>query len=121
MTDSINLSEKFSRFSDHWSPKILSELNDFHIKAVKIQGEFVWHKHDDTDELFWVVGGEFTMRFRDKDVLVKVGEFIVVPIGVEHMPVAEHEAQVVLIEKKGTVNTGDATDSDKTVSDLESI
>jgi len=121
MPDKINLSDKFALFNDHWSPKILSELNDFQLKAVKFQGEFVWHKHDDTDELFWVIDGEFTMRFRDKDVLVKAGEFIVVPTGVEHMPVADSEVQVVLIEKKGTLNTGDAENNEKTVEDLESI
>jgi mannose-6-phosphate isomerase-like protein (cupin superfamily) len=121
MPDKINLTDKFALFSDHWSPKIMAELNNFYIKAVKFEGEFVWHKHDDTDELFWVIDGEFTMRFRDRDVLVKAGEFIIVPIGVEHMPVADSEVQVVLIEKKGTLNTGDAGVSEKTVGDLESI
>jgi len=121
MPDKVNLHDKFAVFTDHWSPKIMSELNDFHIKAVKFQGEFVWHKHDDTDELFWVIEGEFTMRFRDKDVVVKAGEFIVVPTGVEHMPVADSEVQVVLIEKKGTLNTGDADSNEKTVEDEESI
>lgn len=121
MTDKINLGEKFATFNDHWSPKILTELNDFHIKAVKFEGEFVWHKHDDTDELFWVIDGEFTMRFREKDVTLTAGEFIVVPMGVEHMPVADQEVQVVLIEKQGTLNTGDADTNDKTVTDLESI
>lgn len=121
MPDKVNLNDKFALFNDHWSPKIMSELNDFHIKAVKFQGEFVWHKHDDTDELFWVIDGKFTMRFRDKDVLVKAGEYIVVPTGVEHMPVADSEVQVVLIEKKGTLNTGDAEGSAKTVENLESI
>lgn len=121
MMNKINLSDKFALFHDHWSPKILTELNDFHIKAVKFKGEFVWHKHDDTDELFWVIDGEFTMRFRDKDVHVKAGEFIVVPMGVEHMPIAENEVQVVLIEKQGTLNTGDAKTNHKTVEELESI
>ncbi len=121
MPNKINLDDKFALFSDHWSPKILAELNDFHIKAVKFEGEFVWHKHDDTDELFWVIEGEFTMRFHDKDVLLQAGEFIVVPMGVEHMPVADSEVQVLLIEKQGTLNTGDAEESDKTTTELESI
>jgi len=121
MPDKINLSDKFAKFNDHWSPKILTNLNDFHIKAVKFEGEFVWHKHDDTDELFWVIDGSFTMRFRDQDVVVNAGEFIVVPQGVEHMPVADNEVQVVLIEKQGTLNTGDAETNTKTVEDLESI
>lgn len=121
MPDSINLMEKFALFNEHWSPKIVGELNDFHIKVVKLQGEFVWHKHDDTDELFWVVDGSFVMQFRDKNVTVKAGEFIVVPKDVEHCPLAEEETQIVLIERKGTINTGDAQDSDKTVTNLQTI
>ncbi len=104
----INLEDKFARFSEHWSPKILAKLNDYHVKAVKLQGEFVWHRHDDTDELFVVTKGNLVIRFRDRDVTIGAGELLVVPKGVEHMPVAEEECEVLLIEPAGTANTGDA-------------
>jgi mannose-6-phosphate isomerase-like protein (cupin superfamily) len=104
----INLEDKFARFSEHWSPKILARLNDYHVKAVKLQGEFVWHKHDDTDELFLVTKGSLVIRFRDRDVSLGPGELLVVPTGVEHLPVAEEECEVLLIEPAGTLNTGDA-------------
>ena len=104
----VNLQEKFAKFSDHWSPKIVGALNDLHIKAVKVKGEFVWHSHDDTDELFLVITGSLVIRMRDGEVSVGAGEFFVVPRGVEHMPVAEQECDVLLFEPAGTVNTGDA-------------
>jgi mannose-6-phosphate isomerase-like protein (cupin superfamily) len=104
----VNLEEKFARFSEQWNPKILAKLNDYHIKAVKLQGEFVWHKHDETDELFLVTKGSLVIRFRDQDVALGPGELLVVPKGVEHMPVAEEECEVLLIEPAGTLNTGDA-------------
>ena len=104
----VNLQEKFAKFSDHWSPKIVGALNDLHIKAVKVKGEFVWHSHDDTDELFLVITGSLVIRMRDGEVSVGAGEFFVVPRGVEHMPVAEHECDVLLFEPAGTVNTGNA-------------
>jgi mannose-6-phosphate isomerase-like protein (cupin superfamily) len=104
----VNLQEKFAKFSDHWSPKIVGALNDLHIKAVKVKGEFVWHSHDDTDELFLVITGSLVIRMRDGEVSVSAGEFFVVPRGVEHMPVAEQECDVLLFEPAGTVNTGDA-------------
>jgi mannose-6-phosphate isomerase-like protein (cupin superfamily) len=119
--DKVNLKEKFALFNNHWSPKIVGDLDDYHIKVVKIQGEFVWHKHDDVDEVFLVVDGQFTMQMRDANVIVKAGEFIVMPAGVEHCPFAEEECQVVLFEKAGTVNTGDATGSDKTVAEPDRI
>ena len=104
----VNLEEKFARFSAHWSPKILARLNDYLVKAVKLRGEFVWHRHDETDELFLVTRGILMIRFRDHDVTIGPGELLVVPKGVEHMPVAEEECEVLLIEPAGTPNTGDA-------------
>ncbi len=104
----VNLREKFAKFSDHWSPKIVGRLNDLHLKAVKVKGEFVWHSHEDTDELFLVTRGSLTIKLRDRDVAVSAGEFFVVPRGVDHKPVAEEECEILLIEPAGTVNTGDA-------------
>jgi mannose-6-phosphate isomerase-like protein (cupin superfamily) len=103
----INLAERFSRFTEQWSPKVVARLNDYEIKIVRIQGEFVWHAHDDTDELFLVLAGELTIRLRDGDVVLSAGEMYVVPRGVEHCPVATDEVQAVLIEPTGVVNTGD--------------
>lgn len=107
MPPKIALAEKFGRFADTWSPKILAGLNGQHVKAVKLLGEFVWHAHADEDELFLVVRGAFRMEFRDGAVDVGEGEMIVVPRGVEHRPVAEREAWVLLFEPAATVNTGD--------------
>ena len=106
--DVVNLEDKFGRISEHWSPKILAQLNDYHIKAVKLRGEFVWHRHDETDELFLVTKGSLVIRFRDRDVVLGPGELLVVPKGVEHLPIAEEECEVLLIEPAGTPNTGDA-------------
>lgn len=103
----VNLSEKFSLFQDYWNPRIVGELNGQQVKLVKIQGEFVWHKHDREDELFFVVAGQFRMEFRDKTVELKEGEFLIVPKGVEHRPVAEEEVSVMLFEPMTTLNTGD--------------
>jgi len=104
----VNLDERFSMFTERWSPKVVARLNDYEIKIVRIQGEFVWHTHDDTDELFLVLAGELTIRLRDGDVVLSAGEMYVVPRGVEHRPVASDEVQAVLIEPTGVVNTGDA-------------
>ena len=104
----INLDGKFALFSDHWTPRIIGRLNDFHIKAVKLQGAFVWHKHDETDELFIVHKGALTIKYRDRDVRLAAGDIHILPKGVEHMPVAEAECEVLLIEPAGTLNTGDA-------------
>jgi mannose-6-phosphate isomerase-like protein (cupin superfamily) len=104
--EKVNLQDKFGQFHEHWSPKIVGEVNDSYVKLVKFLGEFVWHHHDNEDELFLVTKGTMRMRFRDRDVMVGEGEFIVVPRGVEHMPVAEHEVQVILLEPKSTLNTG---------------
>lgn len=104
----INLAEKFSRFSDHWSPRIVAELNGQHAKLVKFRGEFVWHHHEHEDELFLVVRGAFRMEFRDRTVELREGELLVVPRGVEHRPVAEEEVCVLVLEPASTVNTGSA-------------
>ena len=103
----IDISQKFLQFTDHWSPKIIAQMNDNHIKLVKIQGEFIWHSHPDTDEVFVVVEGAMGIHLRDKDVKLKAGQICVVPKGVEHKPYAENECHVMLIEPAGTVNTGD--------------
>ena len=116
----INLAQKFSLFNDHWSPKIIAEVNDAYVKLVKFQGEFVWHQHEHEDELFLVVKGTLLIKLRDRDLWLHEGEFAVIPRGVEHMPVASDEVQVVLLEPKATVNTGDAQ-SDRTVTQLERI
>ena len=104
--ETVNLAQKFSTFSDYWSPKIAAELNDSHIKLVKLKGEFVWHHHDDEDELFLVVKGRLLIKLHDRDLWVNEGEFVVIPKGVEHLPVAQDEVHVVLIEPKTTLNTG---------------
>lgn len=104
--DAVNLSTKLAQFDDHWNPRIVAELNGQHVKLVKFEGEFVWHHHDNEDELFYVVRGEFRMDFRDRSVAVREGEFIVVPRGVEHRPVAEREVEVMLFEPASTLNTG---------------
>ena len=104
----INLADKLALFREHWSPKIVAELNGQHVKLVKFQGEFVWHHHEHEDELFLVVAGAFRMDFRDRSVELRAGEMIVVPRGVEHRPVAEREVAVLLFEPAATVNTGSA-------------
>jgi mannose-6-phosphate isomerase-like protein (cupin superfamily) len=116
----VNLAEKLSLFSEHWSPKIVGELNGQHVKLVKLQGEFVWHHHDEEDELFLVVNGRFRMEFRDREVWLEEGEFIVVPRGVEHRPVAEEEVSVLLFEPASTLNTGNVRD-EMTVAELDRI
>ncbi len=112
--EKVNLTEKLALFHEHWSPKIVGELNGQHVKLVKFVGEFVWHKHDHEDELFLVVKGRFRMDFRDREVQLEEGEFLIVPRGVEHRPVADEEVQVLLFEPAGTLNTGDVRD-DRTV------
>ena len=102
----VNLLQKFSLFDDHWSPKIVGELNGQQVKLVKLQGEFVWHKHDNEDELFFVVKGCFTMELRDQNIELNEGEFLIIPKGVEHKPVAENEAWIMLFEPSATLNTG---------------
>lgn len=118
--EKVDLHHKLSLFDEHWSPKIAGELNGQHVKLVKLFGEFVWHHHDDEDEMFLVVKGRFRMDFRDESVWVEEGEFIVVPCGVEHRPVADEEAHVLLFEPAATLNTGNVRD-DLTVEELERI
>ena len=103
----INFTEKFSLFSENWSPKVIAELNDYQFKLAKLKGEFVWHKHDDTDEAFIVLDGDLTILFRDGQVNLTAGEMFVVPKGIEHKPLAENECQVLLIEPKSVINTGE--------------
>lgn len=102
----INLAEKFSGFAEQWSPRIVAELNDSYVKLAKLQGEFVWHHHENEDELFLVVKGQLRIKLRDGELLLREGELAVIPRGVEHCPVAEEEVQVLLLEPKSTLNTG---------------
>jgi mannose-6-phosphate isomerase-like protein (cupin superfamily) len=108
MINKINLTEKFALFTDYWSPKILAECNENYLKVAKFKGEFIWHKHDNEDELFLVIKGKLCIRLRDQDIHLEPGECVVIPKGTEHMPVAEEEVEVLLIEPKATINTGDA-------------
>ncbi|MGE5278377.1 MAG: cupin domain-containing protein [Acidobacteriota bacterium] len=118
--EKVNLAQKLSLFSERWSPKIVGEVNDCYVKLVKVQGEFVWHKHDREDELFLVVSGHLKIRFRDGDLELAPGELVIVPKGVEHMPVAAEEAHLALIEPKTTLNTGNVV-NDRTVAMLDRI
>ncbi|WP_432477530.1 cupin domain-containing protein [Nocardioides sp. GXQ0305] len=104
----VDLADRLASFSDLWSPKVVARMNDYEIKVVKIQGDFTWHSHPDTDELFLVVDGELTIQLRDRDVTVGAGQLYVVPRGVEHCPRADGEVHALLIEPRGVVNTGDA-------------
>src|SRR5688572_32662177 len=115
---SINLKEKLTKFSEHWSPKIIAQLNDYHLKLAKVQGEFVWHDHPETDEVFFVVKGKLKILFRDGEVFLSEGEMFVVPKGVEHKPVAENECHIMLIEPSGTVNTGEVVDERTAPNDI---
>jgi mannose-6-phosphate isomerase-like protein (cupin superfamily) len=118
--EKVNIAEKLALFEEHWTPKIVGEPNGQHVKLVKLLGEFVWHHHDDEDELFLVVNGRFRMEYRDRSEWIEAGEFVVVPRGVEHRPVAEEEAHVMLFEPASTVNTGNVTD-EKTQEALDRI
>jgi mannose-6-phosphate isomerase-like protein (cupin superfamily) len=118
--ETINLKNKFSLFSDYCNPRVLGEVNDCQIKAVKLKGEFIWHHHDNEDELFLVTRGTLRMKFRDREAVVREGEFVIVPRGVEHLPVADEEVHIVLIEPKSTLNTGNIT-NERTVAQLEHI
>jgi mannose-6-phosphate isomerase-like protein (cupin superfamily) len=106
--DKVNLAEKLSLFDEHFSPKIVAMLNDYEVQVVKASGEFVWHRHDDTDDFFLVLKGKLTIQMRESDVMLEAGELFVVPKGVEHRPRCDEEAHVLLIEPTGTPNTGDA-------------
>ena len=116
----VNLAQKFAQFADYWSPKIVGELNGQQVKLVRFQGPFVWHHHDEEDELFYVVAGRFRMEFRDRAEWIEQGEFIIVPRGVEHRPVAEAEVQVMLFEPRTTLNTGNVR-NERTLERLDTI
>jgi mannose-6-phosphate isomerase-like protein (cupin superfamily) len=118
--EKVNLAHKFNLFQDYWSPKIVGELDDSYVKLVKLKGEFVWHHHEAEDELFLVVKGRLLIKLRDRDIWLEKGEFVIIPRGVEHLPIAEKEAHVLLLEPKSTLNTGNVR-SEKTVTDLERI
>lgn len=118
--DKVNLRQKLASFSDHWSPKIIADLNGQQVKLAKFVGEFTWHHHEHEDELFMVMKGRFRMDFRDREVWLEEGEILVVPRGVEHRPVAEEEVEILLFEPASTLNTGNVVD-EKTVRELERI
>ena len=107
MVEVISLEQKFSLFAERWHPRIVGEVNDSYVKLARLQGEFVWHKHEKEDELFLVIKGQLTIRLRDGELTIHEGEFAIIPRGVEHLPVAEEEVQVMLLEPKTTVNTGE--------------
>jgi len=118
--DKTNLTAAFARFSDFWSPKIVGEVNDAYVKLAKLKGAFIWHKHEQEDELFLVVKGHLRLRLRDRDIELDPGEFFIVPRGVEHRPVADEECHVLFLEPKTTLNTGNVV-NERTVADLERI
>lgn len=117
----INLEEAFGRIPEPWQPRLAGRVNDVHVKLAKLEGEFIWHRHEHEDELFLIVKGTLRMRFRDRDVILRSGEMLVVPRGVEHLPVAEEgEVHVLLVEPASTVNTGDVVD-ERTVVELDEV
>ncbi len=118
--EKVNLAEKLSLFNDYFNPKIVGELNGQQVKLVKFKGEFVWHHHDNEDELFYVVKGSFDMQMRDKTIIVNPGEFLIMPRGVEHRPVAKEEVEIMLFEPATTLNTGNIV-GEKTVTNLEKL
>jgi mannose-6-phosphate isomerase-like protein (cupin superfamily) len=120
MIDKVNLAEKFALFSDTWSPKIVGEVNEFSVKLAKLSGEFVWHFHEHEDEMFLVISGSLNMQFRDRSVTVNPGEFIIVPAGVEHNPLAETETQIVLFERSTTAHTGNVK-TERTVRNFQRL
>jgi mannose-6-phosphate isomerase-like protein (cupin superfamily) len=120
MIRTVNLAETFAKFSDQWSPKVVGEVNDNLVKLVKLQGEFVWHHHDLEDELFLVVKGRLRIRLRERDLVIEPGEFVIIPRGVEHLPIAEEETHVLLFEPGTTLNTGNVR-NDRTVHALDRL
>ena len=116
----INISQKLAQFNDHWNPRIIGELNKQHVKLAKIKGEFIWHKHDDEDEMFLVLKGTLKIEFRDRTETIQENEIIIVPMGVEHKPIAEEEVSIMLFEPATTINTG-ALENERTRKNLESI
>jgi len=120
MIETVNIIEKLSQFSDYWNPKVVGELNGQHVKLVKLHGEFIWHKHENEDEMFFVINGILKIEFRDKTVSINPGEFIIVPKGIEHKPIADDEVSIMLFEPDTTLNTGD-TKGELTRETLERI
>ena len=120
MVQKVNLREKLALFQDYWSPKVAGELNDSHVRLVKLKGEFVWHHHDTEDELFLVLHGHLVIRLRDGEVHLDPGEFVIIPHGIEHLPVAEDEVHVLLLEPKSTLNTGNVR-NERTVPELARV
>ena len=120
MIEKVNLADKFNLFSEHWNPKIVGQVDEFHVKLAKLQGEFIWHHHENEDELFLVVKGRLQIRLRDGDVWLDEGEFVIIPRGVEHMPVALEEVHLLLFEPATTRNTGNVAD-ERTVEELDRI
>jgi mannose-6-phosphate isomerase-like protein (cupin superfamily) len=118
--EAVSLIEKLSSFQECWSPKIVGELNDSFVKLVKLKGEFVWHHHEAEDELFLVLKGSLLIKLRDRDIRVEQGEFVIIPSGVEHLPIAEEEVHVMLLEPKSTLNTGNVA-NERTVAELDRI
>lgn len=118
--EKANLAQKFRLFQDYWSPKIVGELNDSYVKLVKLKGEFVWHHHENEDELFLVVKGRLLIKLRDRDIWLDEGEFVIIPKGIDHLPIAEEEVHVVLLEPKSTLNTGNIR-NERTIANLERI
>ncbi|MEM8485942.1 MAG: cupin domain-containing protein [Bacteroidota bacterium] len=118
--DVVNLKDKLAQFDDHWAPRVIGELNGQHVKIAKVQGEFVWHHHEEEDELFYVIKGQMQLLFRDREVTLNPGEFCIVPRGVEHKPVAKEEVHLLLFEPASTLNTGNVQ-SDRTRDTLERI
>jgi mannose-6-phosphate isomerase-like protein (cupin superfamily) len=118
--EKVSLTEKLDSFHDYWSPKIVGELNESFVKVVKLKGEFVWHHHQAEDELFLVVKGSLLIKLRDRDIRVEQGEFVIIPHGVEHLPVAEEEVHVLLLEPKSTLNTGNVV-NERTHAELDRI
>lgn len=120
MIEKVSLADKLARFSDCWSPKIVGELNESYVKLAKLKGEFVWHHHETEDELFLVVKGKLLIKLRDRSIELEEGEFVIIPRGVEHLPVATEEAHVLLLEPKTTLNTGNVS-NERTVAELDRI
>ncbi|MEP1144348.1 MAG: cupin domain-containing protein [Henriciella sp.] len=117
----VNLADKFGQFSDHWQPRLAGRVNDMDVRLVKIVGDFDWHSHANEDEMFVVMKGEMRMAFRDRTEIVKAGEFIIVPRGIEHRPGADEECEIMLIEPSTVVNTGDGAATDRTVTEMENV
>jgi len=120
MIEKVKLAQKFDLFNEYWSPRVAGELNGSYVKLAKLKGEFVWHQHNNEDELFLVIKGHLTIKLRDQDIELDSGEFAIIPRGVEHLPIAKEEAHVLLLEPKSALNTGNVQ-SDRTIADLKRV